>query len=377
MSGLLNLRRCALYARLSVLIPVFVTMANRALGQAGGSVFGRVTAENGIVLSGATVVVAGTQIRALTDDSGNFRVTGLPPGQASIQVKRLGFLPGAVSVDVSPTGFAELNIELAIAAENLVPITVRARKTSYSGRLAGYYERLDRRNGGVFITREQIDQDRPRTLSQLLQRVPGVTVIRLRAGATGIRLRDRTCSPLVWLDGNALPSGEVDLDSFQPNSLQGIELYLGSTTAPTRYLAARDLSNCGTILLWSRSGETEVPLTVPSTAGQVADMVASHAVFTADQVDEGARVDSAASLEPAFPASLNAAHLDGVVIAEFVVSASGKMEQDTFGIVSSSHPLFTEAVHSALGKAVFAPARIKGVAVRQLVHQVFHFKGGG
>ena len=377
MSGSLKLRTCALYARLTVLIPAFVPMSNRALGQAGGSVFGRVTAENGIVLSGATVVVAGTQIRALTDESGSFRVTGLPAGQASIHVKRLGFLPDSVSVDVPPTGLAELNIQLATAAENLLPVTVRARKTSYSGRLAGYYERLDRRNGGVFITREQIDQDRPRTLSQLLQRVPGATVVRLRAGAMGIRLRDRTCSPLIWLDGNALPSGEIDLDSFQPNSLQGIELYLGSTTAPTRYLAARDLSNCGTILLWSRSGETEVPLTPPSTAAQVADMVASRAVFTADQVDEGARLDSTTSLEPAFPPSLNAAHFDGSVIVEFVVSASGKMEQDTFGIVASTHPLFTDAVRNALGKAVFVPARIKGVAVRQLVRQVFRFKGGG
>lgn len=376
MRQLLNVCRSH-YVRLAVMIPGFALLSSRGVSQEGGSVRGKVTAENGIGLSGATIVVAGTKVRALSDDSGTFRVTGLPPGQANIHVKRLGFLPDSASIQIAADGSAELNIKLAVAAENLVPVMVRARRISYSGRLAGYYERLDRRNGGVFITREQIDQDRPRTLSQLLQRVPGVTLVRLRAGATGVRLRDRTCAPLIWLDGNALPSGEVDLDSFQPNSLQGIELYLGSTTAPTRYLASRDLSNCGTILLWSRSGETEFPQEVPRTAGLIADIVASQAIFTADQVDEAARVDSQAPLEPAYPTSLNAAHTDGLVIAEFVVSASGKMEEDTFGVISSTHPLFTDAVRTALRRAAFLPARIKGVAVRQLVHQPFQFKGGG
>jgi TonB family protein len=279
-------------------------------------------------------------------------------------------------VQIPPSGVAELSVKLPVVAENLIPITVRARKLTYTGRLAGYYERLEHRNGGVFITREQIDQDRPRTLSQLLQRVPGVTLIRLRAGSTGIRLRDRTCAPLIWLDGNALPAGEIDLDSFHPNSLQGIELYLGAVGAPFRYLMSRDMSNCGTILLWSRGGDTEFPQDLPSTAAQIEDLVASHAIFTSDQVDEAARIESGVSLEPAYPPALNAAHIDGLVIAEFVVSAAGQVEEDTFGVISSTHPLFSEAVRDAIRKATFRPALIKGTPVRQLVHQPFEFRGG-
>jgi TonB family protein len=140
-------------------------------------------------------------------------------------------------------------------------------------------------------------------------------------------------------------------------------------------LLSRDLSNCGTILLWSRSGDTEFPQEIPSTEAQLEELVASRAVFTADEVDESARLESSLSLDTAYPPALNAAHANGLVIAEFVVSPDGAVEDDTFGVVSSTHPLFTQAVRSALRKATYRPALIRGMAVRQLVHQPFEFRG--
>jgi TonB family protein len=65
----------------------------------------------------------------------------------------------------------------------------------------------------------------------------------------------------------------------------------------------------------------------------------------------------------------------GTVLAEFVVDAEGKVEGDTFGVISSTHPLFTAAVRSTIGKAVFTPALRGGKPVRQLVHQPFEFTG--
>jgi hypothetical protein len=75
-----------------------------------------------------------------------------------------------------------------------------------------------------------------------------------RAGQQGIRMRGRRCWPLVWLDGTPMPSGDVDLDGIPPNTIHGIELYLGSTTAPARYNINRDNNSCGTILLWRPPG---------------------------------------------------------------------------------------------------------------------------
>ena len=236
-------------------------------------------------------------------------------------------------------------------------------------------ERLERRTSGVFITREQIEKDNPRTLNQLLQRTPGITTFRQRDGSVGLRMRDRTCAPLVWLDGSALPTGGVDLDTFQPNTLEGIELYLGSTSAPVRYSWSRDLSNCGTILLWTRGSDNDIPHETVTSPTQIEALVASLSVFTADQVDQPAALDSANPIEIPYPPSLFASHTRGTVVAEFVVDAEGRVEPGTLGIVSSSHPLFSAAVRQAVAKASFKAAIRAGRAVRQLVHQPFEFTG--
>jgi TonB family protein len=338
-------------------------------------VVGKVTAETGMALMGADVAVDGTQLRATTDDRGEFRLPGVPAGMIELRARRLGFRPDALRINVPPSGTETVSITLAVAAQDLQPVLVRGQSIKYTGRLAGYYERLERRMSGVFITREQIEREHPRTLNQLLQRTPGITTLRQRDGSVGVRMRDRTCSPLVWLDGSALPTGQVDLDTFEPSTLEGIELYLGSTGAPPRYSWSRDLSNCGTILLWTRGSDTDVPHQTINSPTEIEAMVASLSVFTADQVDRKVALDSAKPFEIPYPPSLFAAHTRGNVVAEFVVDAQGRVEPGTLGIVSSSHPLFADAVRRAVAAAVFRPALRAGKPVRQLVHQPFEFTG--
>jgi hypothetical protein len=61
------------------------------------------------------------------------------------------------------------------------------------------------------------------------------------------------------------------------------------------------------------------------------------------------------------------------VIAEFVVDQAGRVETETFGVVSSSDRLFSEAVRRALPDVRYTPAIVNGRAVRQLVQQPFMF----
>jgi len=244
---------------------------------------------------------------------------------------------------------------------------------NYTGRLAGYYERLEKKSNGYFITRDQIDRENTRLLGQLLQHVPGVTAVRGRGGITGIRLRGRTCWPLIWIDGTPMPSGEVDLDSFSPTSIHGIELYLGSTTAPARYMYTRDVSSCGTILIWSRGPDTDPITYTPTPSVDLQSLIAQLSVFNADQVDRRATLDTTRLLQLSFPPPLFAAGIQGLVIAEFVVDTVGRVESGTVGIVSSTAPLFTEAVRVALESASYLPAIKNGHAVRQFVQQPFEF----
>jgi TonB family protein len=255
----------------------------------------------------------------------------------------------------------------------LEQVVVKASKVNYTGRLAGYYQRLEGRNGGYFISRDQIDRENPRLLSQLLTHVPGVNAIRMRSGGGGVRMRGRNCWPLVWLDGLPMGAAEVDLDAFPPNTIHGIELYLGSTTAPMRYIATRDMSSCGTILLWSRGPDTDPPVSPRAPKFDLQRMVASLSVYTADQVDQPASQDPAHRITVEYPPASFAAGIGGSVIAEFVVDAGGKVEQGTFGIVSSTDPMLSEAVRRAVEPAIFRPAVLHGAAVRQVVTQPFSF----
>jgi len=368
---------CGRIARLSsaVIVVLLFAYARFAAAQGTGAIVGTVTAETGMALSGADVGIVGTQFHTITDERGGFRMIGVAPGTFEVRARRLGFRPESTRIDVHDGGTSSVALKLPVVAEDLQPVLVRGQKMKYTGRLAGYYERLERRSSGVFVSRDQIDRDDPRSLTQLLQRVPGVTLQRLRAGSVGIRMRDRTCLPLVWLDGTALPMGEVDLDGIQPRSLEGIELYLGSTTAPFQYSWTRNTAACGTVLLWTRGIDTEAPHGTVSSPRELEALVASLSVFTADQVDKVAAIDSTSPLQIPYPPSLYAAHLRGMVLAEFVVDAQGKVEGDTFGVISSTHPLFSAAVRGAISNAVFTPALRGGKAVRQLVHQPFEFTG--
>jgi TonB family protein len=323
---------------------------------------------------GAEVSIAGVSNRSFTDDRGVFYLGGVPFGAATLTVRRMGFAPYTIPVTIphpSPR-IDNLHVTLTPLPSVLSTVLVNARRVDYTGRLAGYYERLEKRTGGYFITRDQIDRENPRTLSQLLLHVPGTTPYKGRAGSQGIRMRGRLCWPLVWIDGTPMPAGEVDLDAFAPQTIHGIELYLGSTTAPARFILGRVDNSCGTIVLWSRGPDTDPIRPLPKSSVDLDGLLASLAIFTADQVDAPAEL-AQGDLRVSYPQSLFAAGVDGTVTAEFVVDEKGHVEGETFGVIASSNPLLSEAVRAAVLGAVFTPARRKGTAVRQLVQQPFRF----
>ncbi len=331
-------------------------------------------------IAGAEVLVAGSPAPAITNERGEFRITAAPGPRATLRVRRLGFGPRVVAWEARPDG-EPTQVALAPLVQHLAPVLVRAEKTRYTGRLAGYYERLERRSVGQFITRADMERESQTQLSQVLRRAPGVTFARGRSGViSSVRMRGRECWPLVWLDGAQMGAGDIDIDSFSPSSLEGIELYLGSASAPSRYQAARGKSECGTILLWSRGSDTEARQSRGGvTAADLEAMIASVSVYTAQQVDSPAVLDTVRSPPVLYPQSMRASGTNGLVVAEFIVDSAGRVEPDNIGVMSATDPLFADAVRDALSRATFYPARLKGRSVRQIMRLPFSFQapGGG
>jgi TonB family protein len=357
------------------LVAGFVSASPAVNAQArGGAIAGTVRDSIGQAIAGVEVGIAGTQLRTRTDQRGVFRLGYVPSGAATVQARRLGFRMATAAVDVKSDAVASVDFQLQPVGVALSPIVVRDRRGRHTGRLSGFYERLESRTSGTFITREQIELGDPRNLTTILQRVPGIEIVR----GGRVRMRGRVCAPLVWIDGVAMPSGEVDLNSFPPTSLEGIELYLSASGAPLRYQATVDRARCGTILLWSRGPDTELrrrPAVV--SAAELEQRYADATAFTAAEVDVPARLDSGAPLVVVYPPELFAEGVRGSVVAEVVIDSGGKAEEGTFGLVHSSHPLFARAVQDALRKATFHPAMRAGRPVAQIVQIPVRFEPPG
>jgi len=79
------------------------------------------------------------------------------------------------------------------------------------------------------------------------------------------------------------------------------------------------------------------------------------------------------NMAPRYPDMLRSAHVEGEVLAQFVVDTLGRPDMDTFKVLKSTHELFTEAVKGSLPNMAFSPALVGGRPVKQLIQMPFQF----
>lgn len=364
--------RCSI-AFLWVLALLAVAIIPPSAAGAQGRIAGVVRDSTGAGVAGAEITVAGTTVSAESDEAGAFVLAGIPVGAVAVRVRRLGFTPVSIDVVVQSRITKSLTVVLANSAPELTPVVIRAqRHRQYTGYLAGFYERRDR-GLGRFITGEEIQSRDPLELTDMLRTLPGITVSSSGLGTTHTRIRGNHCAPLVWIDGAPAAAAEFDLDVLSPASIAGIEIYSGPSTVPPQFVLPFGPTACGTIVVWSRHGEPSQRNRRQMTGAQLDSLLAIRQIYTADQVDEPARANPSAPITPQYPDSLYKARVPGRVVVDFVVDTTGHVDMETFGVVSSTDPLFTEAVRRALLDATFTSGRIAGHSVPQLVRQPFDF----
>lgn len=358
------------------LLAALVTPISLA-AQATAPVTGTVSDPIGTPIAGASVTLAGSAVSVTTDEDGRFHLTAPSAGGFTLSVRRLGFAPASRELSVPQgQGLRDLRIQMTPSPGLLSPVLVSATRGAYKGRLAGYYQRLERRSGGYFIPRTAIDKKSYKNLSQLLRVVPGINTFALRSGGTTVRMRTRQCRPLVWMDGVPMPTAEVDLDAFPVSTLHGVEVYPASANTPQDFVL-NGAPGCGTIVLWSRGPDTDPVLRRPRKTFDLENLIASHKAFPADSVDQRASLVDQSSLSVPYPPELISEGSAGSVLVEYVVDEKGVVVPETISIVSSTHPLFSAAVIPAVKRAAYNPAIKGGSAVRQVVLQPFSFFPSG
>ena len=371
-------RTCGLARALVVIAVAGLAGASGVAAQEGavgtGGVTGTVRDSLGIPIEGAQIAVAGSPLVGESDDQGRFILAKASPGAMTIHVRRIGYRPDSINVKVLAGQSVAVDVVVARLAIDLRPVVVLGRR-NLTGNMAGFYDR-QLRGAGHFITRSEIEKRNPINTTDMFRMIPGARV-ETRGFRTSIRFRGARCAPLTWLDGTPLYAGEFDLDAIDPRSLEGVEVYSGPAGVPAEFQGNRSMSSsCGTVILWSRQGELKPKKKKPTDltpAAMIARMVEQRSVFTADQVDTPARVDSNSVVRPVYPDSLLRFGVPGRVMAEFVVTPTGDVIMDTFSIVTATHVTLADAVRRAVKDQQYVPARKDGRTVQQVVQQPFNF----
>ncbi|HLV25532.1 MAG TPA: TonB family protein [Gemmatimonadales bacterium] len=333
-------------------------------------------------IAGASVSVGGSHA-AYSDSRGRFMLNRVPVGPARLAVRRLGFRPWQGTVEIEAAPVQEVRVSLRPTSISLETVVVRTTpREVFDSRLAGFEARRTS-GGGSYIDRSQIESLSSASLIDVLRRMRGVRITTLgNTMMTRVRIRNASCPPLVFVDGYPAHAGEFDLGMVEVSSLEGVEVYHGMAGIPAQFVSGQTEAGCGVVALWSRPARrvepraraaVQRPVATELEPVDVAELLASGNVYTADQVDVKAELERGTRL-PVYPDSLFQAGITGQVLVEFVVNIVGNVEPATIHIVSSSHPLFAASVREAVLSARFSSAMIGAARVRQVVHLPFEFE---
>jgi hypothetical protein len=244
---------CAAVLHLSAQQPAPVQQAKDTIvhDTTPATLIGRVIDSVGAGLMGAEISVRRLNgIRAISGDSGDFRVSGLPPGTVVFNVRRIGYEAATFTAVLKPGKTHRTNFTLSASAQALPAVAVSDTQTQ-----SHWLDQFNARkfNGhGTFITRAEIVKYGARTGIDVIRNVPGIRIATSRNGMTSRVLMSRTtnraCAPTMYLHG--LPYSGT-MEDFNADDIEAVELYVGVSEIPPEY-DRNERGICGVIVVWTR-----------------------------------------------------------------------------------------------------------------------------
>ena len=229
---------------------------------AAGSVVGIAIDERKAPLSGVEIR-SGTRM-VVTGADGRFALDSLLPGRRRFVARRVGYAPESLSVDFDPRGADTLEFVMHPTVTSLERLDV-VDAPLISPRLQGFEARRARKNGGQFITRENIERQMPQVATDLLRRLQGVRIVdsmgvQLPVSTRGPKptLMARGTSPIahcvlrVGVDGQ-LKEPYFPMNTITLADIHGIEVYSGPASIPPEFGGSRRDAGCGLVMIWTRS----------------------------------------------------------------------------------------------------------------------------
>jgi Carboxypeptidase regulatory-like domain/TonB-dependent Receptor Plug Domain len=221
------------------------TPARKPLGSAQLS--GTVVGADGKPLEGAQVYLVGAAVGARADSRGIFRLSGLPAGTQTVEVRQLSYAPKRYTVDLSPSRESKLTAVMDSKAQVLSTVTIEGKASS---NIPGFDDRA-KRGLGTFLTRDEIEKRQSVLTTDLFRTIPGLSV-----GFDGTNYvvqssRGAGCQVQWWLDGAPYDNSQNDLDqTIRPDDIEAVEVYKSPSEVPVQFQGHN--GSCGTILVWTK-----------------------------------------------------------------------------------------------------------------------------
>jgi hypothetical protein len=234
----------------SILTVLAIAASPDVVGAQKPSVAGVVRDTAGRPIALAEVNVGAQSTR--TDSVGYFYLSVSERDSVTVDIRRIGFQRLTFTLSASEAVGNNLDIVLNILPFALPEVVVEDPGFRSMTPLAGFDERRAR-GLGSYVTREDIVRRNTYRLSDVLRQQRGVMLTRTRDGRVILQFalaRGRRCEPLVWLDGQKAPG--LEIDAVAATDVEGIELYQTMATTPHQFVPAGVLSNCGTVVIWTK-----------------------------------------------------------------------------------------------------------------------------
>ncbi len=225
-----------------------------AAQQPNGTIRGRITDEGSQPLSQATVNAGGRA--TLTGTDGRYSIS-LPAGSYTVQVRMLGYAPGAKPVTVMAGETVDVDLTMVAQAVSLSEIVVTGYGQQKAGDITGAVSQLTVAdfNVGVVTVPTQLLQGKVAGVQVIDNNEPGGgTTIRIR-GATSVNANS---DPLFVVDGmpvgtgagGGLSAGRDPMNFLNPNDIESITVLKDASAAA---IYGANAAN-GVVLITTKSG---------------------------------------------------------------------------------------------------------------------------
>ena len=220
------------------------------------SLSGRVVLQGSSTNAGSRVELVGTEVVAMTNDAGDFTMANLPSGSHVLLARHVGYGAATTPVDLSPREPQKVTITLPKYVAVMDPVLVTARRNAALDRV-GFVQRRKSAGSGHFLGPDQILPMHAHRLTDILRRVPGLTVssngfdevVMSSRGSSSIG-GGADCVQFYVDDAPWLALEPGDINTFvNGNEVVAVEVYQGPGV-PAQYV--RGMDACITIVLWTR-----------------------------------------------------------------------------------------------------------------------------